>query len=393
MTVFLSYSRDDADEVELLREDIEALRSPVWFDRKLIGGQDWWNEILEEIRACELFVLAVSDRSLRSIACLAEMRYALDLRRAFLPVVVGDVDLRAAPVEVSRAQFVDYKHRTTDSVLALAQALGDAGAPSDLPDPLPDPPAIPESYSDPYRRRLASPSLDLDEQAELLAGLKIHANVDDDREEALALLRVLRGRGDIAMVVAQDIDAFLGPQPLPVAPRPSDPVHSGEKPAEPVPPSVSGGRGIGAWFTRRRIALIAAGLTAAILVAILLPILDDDNSTSVTVPGTQTWTDTGIDLRADDQVAVTATGSVYHNEDTSTGPDGDPEGLSEYSLIDDLNHAGLIGRITDAGDPFAIGSDADFDADEDGRLYLGINDTGVENNSGEFEASVTVTHP
>jgi hypothetical protein len=78
---------------------------------------------------------------------------------------------------------------------------------------------------------------------------------------------------------------------------------------------------------------------------------------------------------------------------TSTGPDGDPEGLSEYSLIGDLNHAGLIGRITDAGDPFAIGSDADFDADEDGRLYLGINDTGVENNSGEFEASVTVTHP
>jgi hypothetical protein len=32
-------------------------------------------------------------------------------------------------------------------------------------------------------------------------------------------------------------------------------------------------------------------------------------------------------------------------------------------------------------------------ADEDGRLYLGISDTGVENNSGEFEASVTVTHP
>jgi hypothetical protein len=37
MTVFLSYSRDDADEVELLREDIEALRSPVWFDATTTG--------------------------------------------------------------------------------------------------------------------------------------------------------------------------------------------------------------------------------------------------------------------------------------------------------------------------------------------------------------------
>lgn len=393
MTVFLSYSRDDADVVEMMRDDVEALRGPVWFDRKLIGGQDWWNEILEEIRACELFVLAVSDRSVRSIACLAEMRYALELRRPFLPVVVGDVDLRAAPVEVSRSHLVDYTQRTTDSVLALAQALSDAGVPRDLPDPLPDPPSMPESYSDPYRRKLASQSLDLHEQAELVAVLKIHANVDDDREEALGLLRELRGRGDIAMVVAQDIDAILGPHSPPVAPPSSKSVDSDEKTAEPVSPSVSERRGIGAWFTRRRLALIAAGLTVAILLAIVLPMLDDDNSTSVTVAGTQLWTDTGIDLRADDRVEVTATGSVYHNENSSTGPDGDPAGSSEYNLIGDMNHAGLIGRITDAGDAFAVGSDADFEAHEDGRLYLGINDKGVENNSGEFEASVTVTHP
>ena len=85
MTVFLSYSRDDADAIEQLRKDIEALRGPVWFDRKLRGGQDWWNEILEEIRDCDLFVLAVSDRSLRSIACLAEMRYALRLTEGIPP--------------------------------------------------------------------------------------------------------------------------------------------------------------------------------------------------------------------------------------------------------------------------------------------------------------------
>ena len=216
---------------------------------------------------------------------------------------------------------------------------------------------------------------------ELVAVLKIHANVDEDREEAVGLLRELRGRGDISMVVAQDIDAFLG-QAVP-----------GPPPPKPPPPSEPGSPGIGAWFTKRRLVLTAAGLTALILLAIVLPMLGGDGSTSVTVPGAQSWTDTAIDLQADDRVEITATGSVHHNEIASTGPDGDPEVGSHYNVIGDLDHGGLIGRITDAGDPFAIGSGTTFDAPEDGRLYLGINDVGVDNNSGEFDASVTVTHP
>jgi hypothetical protein len=84
---------------------------------------------------------------------------------------------------------------------------------------------------------------------------------------------------------------------------------------------------------------------------------------------------------------------VFHNEFASTGPDGYSGDPSLLTPVGTANHAGLIGRITESGTPFLVGADTEFTADEDGRFYLGINDGGLENNSGEFEASVTVTHP
>ena len=51
MDVFLSYARADAGLVGQLQADIERSRRTVWFDRDLEGGQPWWDEILERIRA------------------------------------------------------------------------------------------------------------------------------------------------------------------------------------------------------------------------------------------------------------------------------------------------------------------------------------------------------
>jgi Caspase domain len=191
----------------------------------------------------------------------------------------------------------------------------------------------------------------------------------------------VQGRQKAAGVVASDADTSPGPVPGPAGSKD----RAGEA-----------GRGIGAGLTSRRVALVGAGLIAAIIVAIAVAILRDGNPSTgspveISVDGTELWTDTDIDLRAGDQVQVTATGTVYHNEVTSTGPDGDSESTSE-GPYGDTNHAGLIGRITDAGDPFLIGSETTFTADQDGRLYLGINDFGVENNSGAFDTSVRVTH-
>ena len=40
--------------------------------------------------------------------------------------------------------------------------------------------------------------------------------------------------------------------------------------------------------------------------------------------------------------------------------------------------------------PFKVGSSTEFAARRDGRLWLRVNDAGIENNSGEFNAHVQV---
>jgi hypothetical protein len=54
------------------------------------------------------------------------------------------------------------------------------------------------------------------------------------------------------------------------------------------------------------------------------------------------------------------------------------------------NHSALIGKIGD-GDPFLVGKSKSFDVAAQGRLFLGVNDHGVENNSGSFQVMITVT--
>ena len=116
---------------------------------------------------------------------------------------------------------------------------------------------------------------------------------------------------------------------------------------------------------------------------------------TVVVPGTDQWTDTGIDLKIDDTVSIEADGEVTPSAGGVPlhGPDGVPDGRGQqYNLegLEEANHNSLIGRIGEDGAPFQVGSQLLSKADTDGRLFLGVNDVGVANNAGEFTATVTV---
>ncbi len=118
---------------------------------------------------------------------------------------------------------------------------------------------------------------------------------------------------------------------------------------------------------------------------------------SVVVPGTEQWTDTGIDLSIDDTVLIEADGEITPNTaDVALlhGPDGVPDRPSArvYNVegVEEANHNSLIGRIGEGGAPFQVGSQLQSEADTDGRLFLGINDVDVANNGGEFTATVSV---
>ncbi len=142
----------------------------------------------------------------------------------------------------------------------------------------------------------------------------------------------------------------------------------------------------------RRLAVAAAPVLvlAALAAWWLLPEAPD--VTSVTVPGAQQWTGTGIDVTAGDRITVTATGQIDTDVDFPTGPDGFPNRPELLTLLPSANHGGLLGRVGDSA-PVFLGAEGELLADRAGEILLGINDLGLENNSGAFQALVTTPAP
>ncbi|MBV8863506.1 MAG: toll/interleukin-1 receptor domain-containing protein [Mycobacterium sp.] len=146
MGLFVSYSSQDRSLIEPLAAALQRARQQVWFDEDLGGGQAWWNEILAQIRSCEVFVVALSNHSLESKPCAAEWRYAQALNRPILPVRVGPVDsMRANPL--AALQVIDYQNPTADTGIQLVTAVHQLAAQRPpLPSPLPDEPPVPFAY-------------------------------------------------------------------------------------------------------------------------------------------------------------------------------------------------------------------------------------------------------
>ena len=92
MTVFISYFSRDREAVKTLVQDLQDADEQVWMDERLAGGDAWWWAIVEQIRGCDVFIFALSQNSIESKPCQAELRYAELLRLPILPVQVGSVD-------------------------------------------------------------------------------------------------------------------------------------------------------------------------------------------------------------------------------------------------------------------------------------------------------------
>jgi hypothetical protein len=119
----------------------------------------------------------------------------------------------------------------------------------------------------------------------------------------------------------------------------------------------------------------------------------------VTVPGNQPrGVDTGIDLRAGDQVTITATGSVTAGRRAGVvSPDGGRQsagavfGATAYP-VPTAGVGALVGYIVSnngvTSQPFYVGSQSTFTTPVDGRLYLMVNDDNYSDNSGSFSARI-----
>jgi serine/threonine kinase PknH len=89
MAVFISYSSRDREAVESIVRALQKARELVWLDREIGPGEQWWHEILGQIRECQVFIAALSENWEHSRACRAELEYAQALGAPIIPVQIG----------------------------------------------------------------------------------------------------------------------------------------------------------------------------------------------------------------------------------------------------------------------------------------------------------------
>jgi TIR domain len=248
LQVFVSYSRDSEALVKALVADLDELGHGVWFDKDLVGGQAWWDQILGRIRACDVLVFVLDEKSLASGACRAEWLYAAALGKTILPVLVADgVSSNLLPPALQQTHFIDYRRQDRQAALRLARALADSPLAGALPDPLPAAPDLPISYLGRLGYEIDAPEmLGRERQSALLVDLKRALRDAETRADAQALLRRMRKRHDLLMTVGEEIDELFAqqganavkqsPAPAPVLAAPARELAPGAV-AAPVPPA------------------------------------------------------------------------------------------------------------------------------------------------------------
>lgn len=194
MRVFVSYSREDRAHVDRIVADLTNLGHDVWFDQQLLGGTDWWAEILRRIEGAHVFLFALSPTSVASMACLTELQYANDTRRRLLPVMVRWTSPVALPASLAHAQFVDYANV---GWTGLSAALVKMPPPPPLPDPLPPAPSLPEPPLARLRRIVVGPEpMSRGAQHEMIDDV-VRLGQHADQAAAYDVLQLLVNRPDL----------------------------------------------------------------------------------------------------------------------------------------------------------------------------------------------------
>lgn len=224
MNLFISYSRRDLEVVEDIINDCRSLGHNVWYDKELSGGQSWWNQILKNIRECDLVLFMVSEKSNNSTACKREYTYASQLHKRILPVIVDEVSTNLLPPELTAMQFVDFTKRDKLALLQLVKAFEALPENKPLPSVMPEPPELPISYLGSLKEQVdTSQTLSFNDQTEILFKLKgyLENNIEDDDKDVYQLLKAFNDRDDLYNKIGKEIDEILNTRSEPkVTPEP-----------------------------------------------------------------------------------------------------------------------------------------------------------------------------
>jgi hypothetical protein len=102
---FLSYSRSDERFALRFAKDLRASGVAIWVDQLDIRPSEHWDRAIERaVRDCQGLVVILSPRSVASDNVADEISFAIDRRKAVLPVVIEQCDL---PLRITRMHVIN----------------------------------------------------------------------------------------------------------------------------------------------------------------------------------------------------------------------------------------------------------------------------------------------
>jgi hypothetical protein len=112
---------------------------------------------------------------------------------------------------------------------------------------------------------------------------------------------------------------------------------------------------------------------------------------TIAVTASEPWTDTGLELRAGQELFFSPEGSLIWSAGHEDGPGGEAGSPQDNRRpIPARPAGGLIGRIGTGNDYFFIGTDrGPYRVRTPGRLFLGVNDDYFEDNAGGFRVTIS----
>ena len=211
MNFFISYSRVEINLIATIAKEIELFEHKVWYDQSIQGGEDWWKIILQKIRECDIFILALSENSLQSLACNIEFEYALSLNKNAIPLIISDVkEIEWVDTKIRRIQYVKYSNNNDyESRKRLVDAFKSLGISPPLPSSLPIEPKVPLSLFAQISTKLNEANLSIKDQNELLDKILELLLNKSEKDKAKILLNQFRKHPDLIEKIGKEIDKQL----------------------------------------------------------------------------------------------------------------------------------------------------------------------------------------
>ena len=132
MSIFLSYSRGDAQQADDWVANLEKFGYRVWIDRAGIrGGQQWNATIVRSIKDAQALILLLSPNSARSDNVRREIDLAVEAKKPIIPIEIQVTampeNLTEAPIEFGTGLLLQVWRSPRGGLPLVLAALKQAG--------------------------------------------------------------------------------------------------------------------------------------------------------------------------------------------------------------------------------------------------------------------------